>query len=77
MPKDPASFKNKTLEDSTRNALNLRYEILPYIYTTMYHVNQMGGTAIKALFFELDIFKFNSKKEKIRKNKLNFKVSCW
>ncbi|RNA26970.1 Sucrase, partial [Brachionus plicatilis] len=52
LPKDPASFKNKTLEDSTRKALELRYQLLPYIYTLMYHVSQNGGTAIKALFFE-------------------------
>lgn len=50
--KDPASFKNKILEDSTREALKIRYSILPFIYTLLYKVNKNGGTVLRPLSFE-------------------------
>jgi lysosomal alpha-glucosidase len=50
--KDPASYGNKTLEDSTRNVLRIRYTILPYIYTMFYHVHSKGGSVARPLFFE-------------------------
>jgi len=50
--KDPASFKNKLLEDSTRDVLKIRYSLLPYVYTKFYLINQNGGTFLRPLFFE-------------------------
>lgn len=29
-----------------------RYQLLPYLYTCFYHVNQQGGTVARPLFFE-------------------------
>lgn len=50
--KDPASYKNKTLEDSTREALRIRYTILPFMYTLFYRSHLHGGTVARPLLFE-------------------------
>ena len=52
MPKDPASFNSRDLEDSTRDVLKIRYTLLPYIYTRFYEIHLKGGSAIRPLFFE-------------------------
>jgi len=52
LPKDPASFNNTLLAESTVNALRIRYTILPYIYNELFRVSSKGGSVSKALFFE-------------------------
>lgn len=37
--------------DAGRKAVNMRYQLLDYLYTAMYHQNQTGEPTINALFF--------------------------
>lgn len=45
---DPAIF-GPANADSARRALNLRYSLLPYLYTLFYEVNSNGGTVIRSM----------------------------
>lgn len=49
--REPWSY---SLEAQTvvRNALALRYALIPYLYTTFYHAHMEGGTVMRPLFFE-------------------------
>ncbi|XP_022103495.1 lysosomal alpha-glucosidase-like [Acanthaster planci] len=48
---DPAAF-SKDMQTSTRNALQLRYGLLPYIYTLFHLAHTQGSTVARPLFFE-------------------------
>ncbi|KAI2798523.1 hypothetical protein BLOT_012805 [Blomia tropicalis] len=37
---------------AAKNALKLRYALLPYLYTQFYRVHRKGGTILRPLFFE-------------------------
>ncbi|XP_061182189.1 maltase-glucoamylase-like [Saccostrea echinata] len=45
---DPAIF-GPAIADSSRRVLNLRYSLLPYLYTLFYEVHTNGGTVIRSL----------------------------
>lgn len=44
---------------AARNALNIRYEILPYYYTLFYKAHTRGNTVARPLFHEYIILIFN------------------
>ena len=48
---DPAIFDIDTIE-AMRKVLNIRYSLLPYLYTLFYRSNVFGETVVRALFFE-------------------------
>lgn len=48
---DPASFGEKLIA-SARKALNVRYSLLPYLYTLFYRSQISGTTVARPLFFE-------------------------
>jgi len=48
---DPASLGQEVIVAS-RNALNLRYTLLPYLYTLFYEASRSGYPVARALFFE-------------------------
>lgn len=48
---DPAIFGEK-FAASVRKALNVRYSLLPYLYTLLYRSQVDGLTAARPLFFE-------------------------
>merc|ERR1712136_359700 len=48
IPQHPTVFGEEVIK-STIDALNIRYSILPYIYTHLYQVNLQGGTIFRAL----------------------------
>jgi alpha-glucosidase (family GH31 glycosyl hydrolase) len=50
--KDPVAFNDASLIESTRNALNIRYTLLPYIYTLFYKSHINGGPVAIPLSFE-------------------------
>lgn len=37
--------------DAGRKAINMRYQLLDYLYTAMYRQNQTGNPTINAIFF--------------------------
>jgi alpha-glucosidase (family GH31 glycosyl hydrolase) len=41
---------------SAKNALTVRYEILPYYYTLFYKAHTAGNTVIRPLFHEYVIY---------------------
>lgn len=41
-----------SVADATRKAMSIRYSLLPYIYTTMYHASTSGTTYLRALAWE-------------------------
>lgn len=47
-PQDPAYF-GPAIADSSRRALEVRYTLLPYLYTLFYHAHVRGGTVIRSL----------------------------
>jgi alpha-glucosidase (family GH31 glycosyl hydrolase) len=51
IPQHPTVFGEEVTK-SSRNALNIRYSILPYMYTQLYLVNSRGGTIFRALSHE-------------------------
>ncbi|XP_069737638.1 maltase-glucoamylase-like [Phaenicophaeus curvirostris] len=48
---DPAAW-NSTFEDISRNVLNIRYSLLPYLYTLMYEATARGSTVVRPLLHE-------------------------
>lgn len=48
---DPAVF-SKPAQDAIRDALNIRYKLLPYLYTLYYKSHIYGETVVRPLFFE-------------------------
>eukprot|EP00002_Diphylleia_rotans_P036823 TRINITY_DN8168_c0_g1_i1.p1 TRINITY_DN8168_c0_g1~~TRINITY_DN8168_c0_g1_i1.p1 ORF type:complete len:902 (+),score=180.65 TRINITY_DN8168_c0_g1_i1:51-2756(+) len=46
---EPYVFSEKTT-DISRKALQLRYRLIPYYYTLLYHIHMEGGTALRSLF---------------------------
>ena len=48
---DPGSF-NKRTQRVMRDAMRLRYSLLPYLYTLFYHAHVHGNTVVRALFHE-------------------------
>ena len=48
---DPAVWSAPVI-DSSRNALNIRYKLLPYLYTLFYHSRTTGSTVVRPLYHE-------------------------
>ncbi|XP_021239396.1 maltase-glucoamylase, intestinal-like, partial [Numida meleagris] len=48
---DPVAW-NSTFEDISRDVLNIRYALLPYLYTLMYNASAHGSTVVRPLLHE-------------------------
>ncbi|NXI38584.1 MGA protein, partial [Galbula dea] len=48
---DPVAW-NSTFADLSRKVLNIRYTLLPYLYTLMFQANAHGSTVVRPLFHE-------------------------
>ena len=48
---DPGSFGDEVAARS-REALEIRYELLPYLYTLFYQANKYGSTVVRSLQFQ-------------------------
>ncbi|NWX20701.1 MGA protein, partial [Aegotheles bennettii] len=48
---DPVAW-NSTFEEISRNVLNIRYTLLPYLYTLLYEANAHGSTVVRPLLHE-------------------------
>uniref|UniRef100_A0A8B9UIY3 P-type domain-containing protein n=1 Tax=Anas zonorhyncha TaxID=75864 RepID=A0A8B9UIY3_9AVES len=48
---DPVAW-NTTFEEISRHVLNIRYSLLPYLYTLMYQANAHGSTVVRPLLHE-------------------------
>lgn len=55
-PQDPTAFGPDLIE-STRTAYNIRYTLLPYLYTLFHKSHMMGETVARPLFFEFPLDK--------------------
>ncbi|NXV53114.1 MGA protein, partial [Uria aalge] len=48
---DPVAW-NSTFEEISQKVLNIRYTLLPYLYTLMYEANARGSTVVRPLLHE-------------------------
>ena len=48
---DPAAWSSSVI-DSSRTALNIRYKLLPYLYTLFYLSRTTGRTVVRPLYHE-------------------------
>uniref|UniRef100_A0A3P8ZUI1 alpha-glucosidase n=1 Tax=Esox lucius TaxID=8010 RepID=A0A3P8ZUI1_ESOLU len=48
---DPVSW-NASFAEASRDVLNIRYSLLPYLYTLMFHAHNAGSTVIRPLLHE-------------------------
>jgi len=48
---DPV-IMGKTVIESSKNALSIRYRFLPYLYTLFFRAHKFGETVVRPLFFE-------------------------
>ncbi|XP_068440776.1 sucrase-isomaltase, intestinal isoform X2 [Clinocottus analis] len=51
MRQDPVAW-NSTFADASRDVLNIRYTLLPYLYTLMYEAHANGNTVVRPLLHE-------------------------
>jgi alpha-glucosidase (family GH31 glycosyl hydrolase) len=49
-PQDPAVWDS--VASASRTALNIRYSLLPYLYTLFFHSHQLGSTVVRPLYHE-------------------------
>ncbi|KAF4788286.1 hypothetical protein TURU_162186 [Turdus rufiventris] len=50
---DPAAFgSNSSLVNSSKHYLSIRYTLLPYLYTLLYHAHSHGHTVVRPLLHE-------------------------
>ena len=49
---------------ASRKALNVRYRLLPYLYTLFYHSHKTGSTVVRPLYHEYISITNNFEKEK-------------
>ncbi|PIO38202.1 hypothetical protein AB205_0205280, partial [Aquarana catesbeiana] len=50
-PQEPYVFSEKS-QTAIRNALYIRYSLLPYLYTLFHKAHSLGDTVARALFVE-------------------------
>lgn len=50
-PQEPYTFGQKA-QAAMRNALNLRYSLLPFLYTLFHHAHVSAETVARPLFME-------------------------
>ncbi|XP_056297994.1 sucrase-isomaltase, intestinal [Pseudoliparis swirei] len=48
---DPVAW-NSTFSEASRDVLNIRYSLLPYLYTLMYEAHAQGNTVVRPLLHE-------------------------
>ena len=48
---DPASLSELVI-NASRTALNIRYRLLPYLYTLLYESHTTGSTVVRPLYHE-------------------------
>lgn len=48
---DPAAL-SESVQNSSRTALNIRYRLLPYLYTLFYESHTTGSTVVRPLYHE-------------------------
>lgn len=48
---DPVAW-NATFAQASRDVLNIRYTLLPYLYTLMYEAHVTGSTVVRPLLHE-------------------------
>ena len=49
-PQEPTAWPS--VANASRTALNIRYRLLPYLYTLFYHSHQTGSTVVRPLYHE-------------------------
>ncbi len=52
-PQDPAAYgADSLLVETSRHYLNIRYTLLPYLYTLFYKAHTMGDTVVRPVLHE-------------------------
>ena len=49
-PQDPATWPS--VASASKAALNIRYRLLPYLYTLFYHSHTTGSTVVRPVYHE-------------------------